>query len=113
MKLWVKYQDGLIVEGPIGEDVQPEGFIEFEEILELEPDHGECQVTVELVDGRCIKRVVGKANYRLQRRREYPSVGDQLDCLWHAMDLNQLPRIEPFYSDIKTVKDRFPKPEQA
>jgi hypothetical protein len=44
------------------------------------------------------------------RRASYPPLGDQLDALWHAMDDGILPKVEPFYSDIKAVKDHFPKP---
>lgn len=47
------------------------------------------------------------------RRRAYPSLGDQMDMLWHAMNNNVLPRIEPFYSQIKAVKEQFPKPPPA
>jgi hypothetical protein len=46
------------------------------------------------------------------RRRAYPSLGDQMDMLWHAMDANVMPRVEPFYSQIKAVKDANPKPPQ-
>lgn len=49
-------------------------------------------------------------SYIDKRIPEYPPIGDQLDALWHAMDQNTLPRIEPFYSQIKAVKDRYPKP---
>ena len=48
--------------------------------------------------------------YDKQRALAYPDVGKQLDALWHAMDTGVLPKIEPFYSDIKTVKDTYPKP---
>jgi hypothetical protein len=44
------------------------------------------------------------------RRRNYPSIPDQLDALWHAMNNGTMPKAEPFYSKIKAVKDRFPKP---
>jgi hypothetical protein len=43
------------------------------------------------------------------RRRMYPSVTEQLDMLWHAMDTNTVERAEPFYSTIKAVKDAVPK----
>lgn len=43
------------------------------------------------------------------RSRLYPSVGDQLDMLWHAMDQDVSARIEPFYSMLKSVKDTVPK----
>ncbi|CAB4155107.1 hypothetical protein UFOVP653_74 [uncultured Caudovirales phage] len=44
------------------------------------------------------------------RRDAYPAVGAQLDWLWHAMNDGTLPRVEPFYSEIKAVKERYPKP---
>jgi hypothetical protein len=47
--------------------------------------------------------------YAYQRRMAYPSYGEQFDMLWHAMDNEQIPRVEPFYSQIKGVKDQFPK----
>ncbi len=48
--------------------------------------------------------------YVEQRRAAYPSTVDQLDALWHAMDDGVLPIVEPFYSDIKAVKEQYPKP---
>ena len=48
--------------------------------------------------------------YDQLRRKEYPAVGDQLDMLWHAMDDGLIPKIEPMYSDIKAVKEAYPKP---
>lgn len=48
--------------------------------------------------------------YKKYRQRSYPAVGDQLDSLWHAMDQNVFPKVEPFYSQIKAVKDTYPKP---
>ena len=42
------------------------------------------------------------------RRAVYPSIEDQLDMLWHAMDDDAGKRLEPFYSTIKAVKDQFP-----
>jgi len=49
--------------------------------------------------------------YDQARRSMYPKVEEQLDMLWHAMDGFHTPRIEPFYSVIKAVKDANPKPE--
>lgn len=50
-----------------------------------------------------------KEDYRKLRERAYPSYGAQFDMLWHAMNDGQIPKVEPFYSDIKAVKDKFPK----
>ena len=49
--------------------------------------------------------------YVYDRKKEYPKFGDQFDMLWHAMDDGLIPKIEPLYSDIKAVKDKYPKPE--
>ena len=46
---------------------------------------------------------------RGNRRRAYPSIEDQLDMLWHAMDADPSKRLEPFYTTIKTIKDQFSK----
>jgi hypothetical protein len=47
--------------------------------------------------------------YKQLRKVSYPDVGAQLDALWHAMDENIIPRIEPMYSDVKAIKDQFTK----
>lgn len=49
-------------------------------------------------------------DYAKQRRFRYPKVEDQLDAIWNAMDKGVLPKIEPMYSAVKAVKDRYPKP---
>lgn len=43
------------------------------------------------------------------RRSEYPSIQEQLDMLWHGMNADETKRIEPFYSFIKDIKEKFPK----
>jgi 4-hydroxyphenylpyruvate dioxygenase-like putative hemolysin len=42
-------------------------------------------------------------------QRQYPSLGDQLDMLWHAIDNNALNKTSDFYTAIKAVKDAHPK----
>lgn len=48
-------------------------------------------------------------DYRKARLEAYPGVNEQLDMLWHAMDNDVLPKVEPFYSRLKAVKDAYPK----
>jgi hypothetical protein len=48
-------------------------------------------------------------DYRKARADVYPSVREQMDMLWHAMDGFHMPRVEPFYSRLKAVKDAYPK----
>jgi hypothetical protein len=54
-----------------------------------------------------------EANVRARRASEYPSVGAQLDALWHAMDAGELPMIAAFYEPIAAVKARYPKPAKG
>ena len=55
------------------------------------------------------KMVEVQAEYdakQYQRDRVYPSIGDQLDMLWHSIDKNPALKSEyfEFYEAIKTVK---------
>jgi hypothetical protein len=47
--------------------------------------------------------------YKEQRAKNYPSIADQLDMLWHAIDTNSLNKTSDFYTAIKAVKDAHPK----
>ena len=40
--------------------------------------------------------------YKYQRAAEYPSIGDQLDTLYHG-------GLDAWKTQIKTVKDKYPK----
>ncbi|MDA9626912.1 hypothetical protein N9S53_00415 [Candidatus Pelagibacter sp.] len=46
-----------------------------------------------------------------QRDRVYPSIGDQLDMLWHSIDQNPSLKSQyfDFYETIKAVKVKHPK----
>ncbi len=65
-----------------------------------------------LVDGKVVdtQEPIFEATYQTKRRGAYPSVGEQMDMLWHAMNNGDTTKIEPFYSEILAVKQRFPKP---
>ncbi len=49
------------------------------------------------------------ASYDIKRIREYPKMGEQLDMLWHAIDLDTLDKTSDFYNNLKAVKDKYPK----
>ena len=60
------------------------------------------------------KMVEVQADYdakQYQRDRVYPSIGDQLDMLWHTMDKNTelQHKFYDFYQTIKKVKVAYPK----
>ena len=56
-------------------------------------------------EDKLLNDIIGK------RRAVYPSIEDQLDMLWHAMNEDETKRLEPFYSAINAIKQQFPKPE--
>lgn len=99
--------------------VQPDGHpdvLDYELQLKLFPGYvflGESEERPDVhgkryVDGQWVK-VNQTPQYALDRRAEYPSMGDQLDALWHAMNNGMIPKIEPMYSDILAVKQAYPK----
>ena len=51
--------------------------------------------------------------YARDRAPEYPSTGDQLDMLWHAIDTGDWTaakvKLTSFYTELKAVKDKYPK----
>lgn len=49
-------------------------------------------------------------DYRERRAESYPTLANQMDSLWHAMDSGVIPMVPAFYDPIKAVKDSIPKP---
>ena len=54
------------------------------------------------------------AAYAIARADAYPTIGDQLDMLWHAIDVGDWTaakvKTTEFYTALKAVKDANPKP---
>jgi hypothetical protein len=59
------------------------------------------------IDLSAVNAWVDPDTYKYQR--QYPSLGDQLDMLWHAIDNGTLNKTSDFYTAIKAVKDAHPK----
>jgi hypothetical protein len=110
MPLFVKFEDGYIVEGPVEADAAPQGYVGYREVVNIPANSGVVTVSLSVVDGVCVKTITGQTSYIKQRLNAYPAMGDQLDMFWHAMHTGVLPIIEPFYSDILVVKQQYPKP---
>ena len=62
-------------------------------------------------DEEQIQQVIESRQYISQRAKAYPSLGDQLDMLWHAIDNGTLNKTSDFYTTLKAVKDANPKSE--
>lgn len=52
-----------------------------------------------------------KQSYKQKRLIEFPQIINQLEMIWDAMDSGSLPKDNDFYTSIKAVKDKYPKPE--
>lgn len=50
-------------------------------------------------------------DYRRKRARDFPSIAEQLDMLWHAIDAGKLDKKSEFYTTLKAVKDAHPGPK--
>jgi hypothetical protein len=57
-----------------------------------------------------LKTAYDAKEYQRQREPEYPTIGDQLDLLWHAIDDGTLDKTSDFYTSLKATKDKYPKP---
>jgi hypothetical protein len=55
------------------------------------------------IDLTAVNAWVDPDTYKYQRAREYPSIADQLDTLYHS-------GLDAWKAEIKTVKDKYPKP---
>ena len=72
-------------------------------------DTVQTQPTQSQIDAEIIRLASVYEAKEYQRLRQYPSLGDQLDMLWHAIDNGTLNKTSDFYTAIKAVKDAHPK----
>jgi len=52
------------------------------------------------------------ATYKDKRKKYYPTLGEQLDLLWHAINdgvFGDSAKLTSFYTQLKAVKDKYPK----
>jgi hypothetical protein len=54
------------------------------------------------IDDNLVQQEYAKIEYVDKRSREYPSIADQLDTLYHG-------GLDAWKAQIKTVKDKYPK----
>jgi predicted lipoprotein len=54
-------------------------------------------------DLAAVNAYIDANKYKEQRAAEYPSIADQLDTLYHS-------GLDAWKAEIKTVKDKYPKP---
>lgn len=82
--------------------VGSDGSINWIDTVQTQPTQSE-------IDAEIIRLASVYTAQEYQRLRQYPSLGDQLDMLWHAIDNGTLNKTSDFYTAIKAVKDAHPK----
>jgi len=58
------------------------------------------------------KNLTKNYTYSQARKTEYPTITEQLDLLWHAVDggvFGDSAKSTAFYTQLKAVKDKYPK----
>lgn len=85
---------------PLGESIE----VDDNELI----DYGNFDYIFKYVGNKVIKIPRVKSVDEL-RANAYPSIQNQLDMLWHAMDTGEIPKATAWYNSIKAVKDTYPK----
>ena len=70
-----------------------------------EPEEGSAEYNAALEEYK-------KVAHKINRLTDYNalSIGEQLDNLWHDIDDGILDKTGKFYTSIKVIKDKYPKP---
>ena len=78
---------------------------------EIEWHNGTTPIPVADIEAKMVEVQAEYDANQYQRDRVYPSIGDQLDMLWHSIDKNPSLKSEyfEFYEAIKAVKVKHPK----
>lgn len=94
-------------------NVNAEFTINADDINQITWLNGTTPISKEDIEAKVaeLKTAYDNAEYQRDRAVAYPSIGDQLDMLWHAIDTDTLDKTSDFYTALKAVKTANPKPE--
>jgi len=78
---------------------------------EIEWHNGTTPISKADIEAKMVELQAEYDANQYQRDRVYPSIGDQLDMLWHSIDQNPALKSQyfDFYEAIKAVKVKHPK----
>ena len=78
---------------------------------EIEWDNGTTPISKADIEAKMVEVQADYDAKQYQRDRVYPSIGDQLDMLWHSIDRDGelKSKYYDFYEAIKAVKVKNPK----
>ena len=58
------------------------------------------------------KKEYEKEEYARNRLQEYPNLALQIDNLFHDIDNGTLDKTGKFFTELKAIKDKHPKPSE-
>ena len=101
----------MIIEAILKINPNAEVTVNGEDINSIEWHQGTTPIPVADIEAKMTELQAEYDANQYQRDRVYPSIGDQLDMLWHSIDQNPKLKSEyfEFYEAIKAVKVKHPK----
>ena len=101
----------MIIEAILKINPNAQCSISGEDINSIEWNEGTTPIPKAEIEAKMVELQADYDAKQYQRDRVYPSIGDQLDMLWHSID--QDPALKSkyfsFYEAIKSVKVKNPK----
>ena len=112
---------GILSEHDLSNQTNYESAIDYDSVVDLESDLTDqviffsCKIEGgEIVEKESDERknLRETKQARIDRKDEYPEIGEQLDMLYHAIDADSdlKGKFSNFYSTIKSIKEKYPKP---
>jgi hypothetical protein len=101
----------MIIEAILKINPSAEVTVKGDDINTIEWHNGTTPIPVADIEAKMVELQAEYDANQYQRDRVYPSIGDQLDMLWHSIDQNPKLKSEyfEFYEAIKAVKVKHPK----
>ena len=112
---------GILPENDLSNQSNYESSIDYDSVVDLESELTDQVIffSCKIEDGKIVENESDERKNlretklaRVQRREEYPEIGEQLDMLYHAIDADSdlKTKFSSFYNTIKSVKQKYPKP---
>ena len=101
----------MIIEAILKINPNAEVSVDGEDINKITWQNGTTPIPKADIEAKMVEVQAEYDANQYQRDRIYPSIGDQLDMLWHSIDQNPALKSQyfDFYEAIKAVKVKHPK----
>jgi len=101
----------MIIEAILKINPRAEVSVSGEDINSIVWNNGTTPIPKADIEAKMVELQADYDAKQYQRDRVYPSIGDQLDMLWHSIDQNSALKSQyfDFYEAIKAVKVKNPK----